>query len=335
MPATFPAVTKTLRRIAVPLVAATLPLAALAQATPAQAATKTCTSSTPVSQRPIIRYGDSGSCVALAQRLLGKAFFYSGAASGYWNATAQTGMSQFATAYRLLRRDGTVTAAGWATLEKVNAPFDKYKCGNGSSDKVLLVFDDAPTSTTSYKALIDAAKSGGYGIGIAPNGMYVKSGLVDVNAARARGLLVVDHTYDHYLLTSLSYDKIVWEITQPYNGSNYVRPPYGGTNSTVDAILAKYHKNNCLWDVDPRDWAKSTSRAPLEVPDFKVTPQQAADYIIGNAWGGSTAVVHLQHLGTDASLLKYIDDGLRARGLSLCRTWGRATNASMPNMYCL
>ena len=151
----------------------------------------------------------------------------------------------------------------------------------------------------------------------------------------ARGLLVVDHTYDHDLLTSLSYDKVVWEITQPYNGSNYVRPPYGATNSTVDSILAKYHKNNCLWNVDPRDWAKSTSRAPLEVPDFKVSPQQAADYIVGNAWGGSTVVVHLQHLGTDPALLKYIDDGLRDRGLSLCRSWGRASNASMPNMYCL
>ncbi|MBK6887568.1 MAG: polysaccharide deacetylase family protein [Tetrasphaera sp.] len=326
---------KALRRIAPALATALIPLAAVSQAAPAQAATLTCSSSTPISQRPTIGYGDRGTCVAYAQGLLKKAFFYSGPTTGYWNSDAQTGMAQFATAYRALRRDGSINAAGWTLLEKVNAPFDKFKCGNGSSDKVLLVFDDLPTSTSSYQALIDAAKTGGYGIGIAPNGMHIKSGLVDVNAARARGLLVVDHTYDHYLLTQLSYDKVVWEITQPYNGSNYVRPPYGGINSTVESILAKYKKNDCLWNVDPRDWAKSTSRAPLEVPDFKVTPQQAADYIVGNAWGGSTVVVHLNHLGSDASLLRYIDNGLRARGLSLCRNWGRASNASMPNMYCL
>lgn len=333
MAANFSGVTNA-RRIASALSAVAL-AGALLPGTSASAATVNCTSSTPPTSRPAINYGDNGTCVALAQRLLKQAYFYNGPTTGFWNAAARDAMIKFATSYRLVRRDGSVRSAGWDVLTKVNAPFQKYKCGNASTDKVLLVFDDEPTSATSYKALIDAAKAGGYGIGIAPNGKFVASGLVDVTMARNRGLLVVDHTYDHDLLTNMSYDQVVWEITRPYNGSNYVRPPYGAYNSTVETAFAKYKKNNCLWDVDPRDWARSTSKAPLEVPDFKVTPQQAADYIVGNAWGGSTVVVHLQHLGTDASLLKYIDDGLRQRGLRLCRNWPRPTNVLMPNQYCL
>lgn len=299
----------------------------------AQADTLTCSSSTPVAQRPVVHRGDGGTCVALAQRLLKQAFFYTGPTTGYWNADAEAGMIQFQTAYRLLRRDGSVTTASWQTLEKVNAPFDKFRCGNASSTKVLLVFDDTPTSASAYRALIDAARDGGYGIGVAPNGSVVRAGLADVAAARARGLLVVDHTYDHYDLTTLSSDKIRWELTQPYVGSNYVRPPYGSTNSTVVSIMSQLKKQNCLWDIDPRDWARSS--LPREVPDFRITPKEAADYIVRNARGGSSVVVHMQHLGTDPSLLRYIDAGLRDRGLSLCKKWGRATNANMPNAYCI
>lgn len=311
-----------------------LAVAGLAAPAPAAlAGTLTCTSSTPVAQRPVINRGDSGTCVALAQRLLKGAFFYSGPTTGYWNGDAEAGMIEFQKAYRLLRRNGSVTTASWKALEKVNAPFEQFKCGNASSTKVLLVFDDTPTSTTSYRALIDAARDGGYGIGIAPNGSVVRAGLVDVGAARSRGLLVVDHAYDHYDLTTLSPDKIRWEITQPDVGSNYLRPPYGATNATVLSIMAQQKKLNCLWDIDPRDWARSS--LPREVPDFRITPKEAADYIVRNARGGSSVVVHMQHLGTDPSLLRYIDAGLRDRGLSLCKKWGRATNANMPNAYCI
>ncbi|MEI2779530.1 MAG: polysaccharide deacetylase family protein [Tetrasphaera sp.] len=310
-----------------------LALAGVSVPAPAGATTLTCSSSTPVSQRPVIHAGDGGTCVALAERLLKQAFFYDGPTTGYWNGDAVDGMSRFQQSYRLLRRDGSVPTASWQVLEKVNAPFDQFKCGNASSNKVLLVFDDTPTSTTSYRALIDAARDGGYGIGVAPNGSVVRAGLADVAAARARGLLVVDHAYDHYDLTTLSSDKIRWEITQPDIGSNYLRPPYGSTNSTVLSIMAQQGKRNCLWDIDPRDWARSS--LPLEVPDFRISPREAADYIIRNARGGSSVVVHMQHMGTNASLLRYIDLGLRDRGLSLCKKWGRATNANMPNAYCI
>ncbi len=313
------------------LVAPLLGLAAPA----AHAATKDCSAATPLAQLPTLVPGDTGTCVAYAETLLQSAAFYSGAIDGTYSTSVAAATTAVQQAYRTLRRDGTVTPSTWSVLERIDAPFDKWTCGNASSDKVLLVFDDYPLSTAGYTALIDAAKAGNYGIGVAPNGMYVRSGLVDVTAARARGLLVVDHTYDHIDLTTLTPSQVAWEITQPYVGSNYVRPPYGAENATVDAVLAQYHKNDCLWDVDPRDWAREGHRVPLEVPDLRTTPQAAADYIVANAWGGSTVVVHMDHLGTDPTRLAYIDAGLRARGLMLCRNWGTATHGTMPNQYCL
>ena len=38
------------------------------------------------------------------------------------------------------------------------------------------------------------------GIGVAPNGSFVHSGRVDVDYAHKKGMLVVDHTFDHLVL---------------------------------------------------------------------------------------------------------------------------------------
>lgn len=196
------------------------------------------------------------------------------------------------------------------------------KCGNGGKG-VLLVFDDFPLSKKLYKQLIDTAKKSDAGIGVAPNGSFVRSGRVDVNYAREKGMLVVDHAFDHLLLTSkkLSYKKLVWEITQPDVGSNIVRPPYGAVNATVRKALKDHGKRLCLWNLDPEDWNHKS-------------PKAAADYIIKHAFAGATAVVHMNHLGTQPKLIPYIQKGLAKRGLKLCRPWSTPTPKKMPNRYC-
>jgi peptidoglycan/xylan/chitin deacetylase (PgdA/CDA1 family) len=199
----------------------------------------------------------------------------------------------------------TTTAVSTTTT----APeFNPYRCGNNTK-RVLLVFDDYPVSLARYKALVRQAAALGIGIGIAPNGKYIRSGRVDVNYARHRGMYVIDHGYDHYDLRYLSRAKIKWEITRPYNGSNYVRPPYGAHNAKVDAVFRENHKRMCLWNLDPRDWAYGT------------TATHAAHTIIRTARAGSVAVVHLNHLGAQPSLLVNIKRGLAARGLKLCRPY--------------
>lgn len=200
---------------------------------------------------------------------------------------------------------------------------DQYNpstCGNNSK-KVLLVFDDYPLSLKKYKALIRTAHRNNIGIGLAPNGKYVKSGRVKPNFARERGMMVVDHGYEHVNFTTLKYIQIAWQVTRPQIDSNYVRPPYGAYNNTVLKVFNNKGKRNCMWNLDPRDW------------DGK-TPEQAAKFIIKNAKKGSTAVVHMNHLGTKPNLLIDIKKGLAKRGIKMCKPWTKPTPHKLPPTYC-
>lgn len=290
----------------------------------ANAATRSCSSSTPVAQRPTVRYGDTGSCVRELQLRLNK-HGYGLATDGIFGPKTLSATKRYQTSVHIVS-DGIVGPITWGKLlGKVVTPprsssYNKYGCGN-AGNKVLLVFDDYPMSSTAFKSLISTAKKYNIGIGVAPNGMYVRSGRAPVSYARQNGMLVVDHTYDHRDLTTLSYSGVVWEITRPYVRSNYVRPPYGAENSTVRSALANYRKYDCLWNLDPRDWDGRS-------------PRSAADYIIRNARPGSTAVVHMNHLGTQPSLLPYIKSGLARRGIKMCTPWSKPTTNTMPAVYC-
>lgn len=298
--------------------------AVVPSAAPAQAAVVSCSSTTPLASRPLLRSGDTGSCVVdLQRRLIARGFSVGTAgADGIFGPATYSAVRRFQSA-RGLVVDGIVGPYTWAALLAAGWPpagYDRYRCGNAGS-KVLLVFDDHPVSSAGYYALINTARADGIGIGVAPNGTYVASGLVNVAYARSKGMLVVDHTWDHRDLTTLSVSGIAWEITRTAVGSNYVRPPYGAENSLVRNVLASYRKYDCLWNLDPRDWDGRTPRA-------------AADYIIAYARAGSTAVVHMNHLGTQPGLLAYIKAGLARRGLVMCAPWTGPTPGIMPSRYC-
>ncbi len=82
-----------------------------------------------------------------------------------------------------------------------------------------------------------------------------------------RGFEVVSHTYSHKLLTKLSdsqvrselerTNKLITEITgKPVP---HMRPPYGGRNARVDAIIKDLGMQIILWDVDTDDWRKRSA----------------------------------------------------------------------------
>ena len=213
------------------------------------------------------------------------------------------------------------SAAPSPTAKPKPKPYNKYQCGNVGS-KVFLTFDDTARNKSEFKKLVDEAARLNVGIGIVPNGNAVKAGRVSVSYARSKGMPVIEHTYDHPLLTKLSYKQIVKQITHPYINSNYVRPPYGAHNATVRKVLKDKGKYNCLWNLDPKDWAEGS------------TPEKAADYIIKNARKGSTVVVHLQHLGKDAKQLSRIKNGLAKRGIKLCEPMKAPTPKKLPSVLC-
>ena len=90
---------------------------------------------------------------------------------------------------------------------KMKRPFDQYTCrGNGSPTKSPS--STYPTSATSCRRLIPiAAKVAAMASGSRPMGC-----VGPVSSTSARRAASSSTTYDHDLLTSLSYDKVVWEI---------------------------------------------------------------------------------------------------------------------------
>lgn len=274
----------------------------------AQAATRTCSSSTPADQRPTLREGDRGSCVKIMQQLASKDSQVNLVADGVFGPKTKTGVKAYQSRHGLVS-DGIVGRNTWRSLVGSGSSTPpvgtSYQCGNTGS-RVLLVFDDYPLSSTGYKALIDEAERLNIGIGVAPNGKYVKSGRADIDYVRRAGMYPVDHTYNHPDLTKLSYSAIYKEITTSGVSTKWGRPPFGALNSTVRRAYDNAGMNLCLWTVDPRDWDGRSARS-------------AADFIVSNSRRGSTVVVHLNHLGTDPSQLSRIKSGLSKRGLYLCR----------------
>ncbi|GAB3586024.1 peptidoglycan-binding protein [Calidifontibacter terrae] len=295
----------------------------LTVASAASAATRSCTATTPASSRPVLRYADHGSCVTQAQTRL-RAYGASISADGSFGPATLSAVRSFQRS-KGLAVDGVVGPITWSHLVTGSTPppsstYRASRCGN-NGNKVLLVFDDTSPSMSSFRSLVYTAKVNGIGIGVAPNGNAVAAGRADPGYARANGMLVVDHTYDHRDLTTLSNAGITWEITRPQVNSNYLRPPYGATNARVNSILSQNGKYSCLWNLDPRDWDGKSAYS-------------AANYIVRNARPGSTVVVHLNHMGKTPSTLAYIKKGLANRGIAMCAPWSGATSTRMPATYC-
>jgi len=80
-----------------------------------------------------------------------------------------------------------------------------------------------------------------------------------VQAIRAQGSQVANHTWDHASVTGLTDAEITAELdrTDAVQGkARCVRPPYGATDPRVDALIEARGQRVELWDVDTRDWTR-------------------------------------------------------------------------------
>lgn len=195
------------------------------------------------------------------------------------------------------------------------------RCGNASSDKVLLVFDDYPDNYKQGKALLDEAVRLNIGVVVMPVGdKAINNGFIKVGEWEKAGMMVGYHTHTHPRFKNLTQKEIEDEIVSDKVTVNVVRPPYGQGGfdepyaQRVKNAFNKKGKLMCMWDLDPLDWKDKT-------------PGQAADAIVAEAKQGErlTTVVHLNKLGADPSQLARIKNGLEAKGLSLCPRWKQST----------
>jgi peptidoglycan/xylan/chitin deacetylase (PgdA/CDA1 family) len=299
--------------------------AVMAPAT-AQAATQTCSSSTPVANRPTLLYGDTGSCVTVAQSLLLKKGYSLGGytANGIFGPNTLAAVKLFQSRNGL-SSDGVVGPLTWkklaGTTTSAPAPapttYNIYKGPNYTS-RVVLTFDDCPRSLSAFKATVQAAKKLGIGLVLAPTGDCIKSGRFSASYAQSYGHYVINHSVTHADLTRLSYSSVLTQLSSPGVVTNYGRPPYGAYNTTVKNAYAAKGMRMWLWNVDTRDWDGPASQSTV------------IKRAVGGAYKGSTVLMHMQHNGFNATALSQIKSGLASRGLSVCRPASGATSVKLP-----
>jgi len=309
------------RRSLVLLAAALLALGAVpAMDSPAQAAVRSCSYSTHIVDRPVLRYGDTGSCVHVAQsELISKGYSVGTAGmNGVFGPDTLRAVKAFQREYGLTV-DGIVGQPTWTQL--ANGPkYDRARGPNYTS-RVVFNYDDCPNGLSAFKAAIEGAKSLGIGIVIAPDGKCInqyKAQGTDITAfARTNGQYVINHSVTHPHLTTLSYSAMLTELGSPGFVTNFGRPPYGDTNATVWKAYTAAGMRQWLWTLSPSNW---TGKAQAEV----------VAYVVTNSRAGDTVDMHMQSNAFNRSAMEQMKKGLAARGLLVCRPYSGTTPVRLP-----
>lgn len=189
------------------------------------------------------------------------------------------------------------------------------KCGNTSS-RVLLTYDDWAYGNS--KRIVAQAKllaSKDVGATFFPiRQEYIKylnsTGVNLATQVRDQGQWMGNHSWSHKNLTKLTKAGVTAEISKGAGGasgsSGYLRPPYGAYNASVKAIAEGMNYQVCTWTLDTLDYTGKTAA-------------QICSHVKANAKAGSVVLMHLHTKAYDAT--NCIVDGLRAKGLQLCRPY--------------
>lgn len=289
-------------------------------AAPAGAAVRSCSTSTPVAQRPTLRLHDSGSCVVVAQKaLVSKGYSVGSAgADGDFGAGTLRAARAFQKEFGL-DADGVVGPLTWAKLG-TGAAYTRGR-GPNTTSRVVATFDDCPPSVAAFRAMVEAADAAGVGLVLAPTGncltKYRKQGVDLAVLARSHGQYVINHTVSHPDLTTISYASVLTQLAAPGVVTNVGRPPYGASDTTVATAYTAAGMRQWTWTVDTRDWTGKTTA-------------QVVSYVVTNARAGDTVLMHMGWNAFTPTALTQIRAGLEARGLGLCAAYDGTTPTRLP-----
>ncbi len=198
-------------------------------------------------------------------------------------------------------RINSLTPAGWRAGPPLQ--FTTMSCTTVAR-KIVLSFDDGGDSASG---ILDVLNRYGAKAIFFPIGSWAKSHPDLVKRMVNEGHLVGGHTYAHPLLTRLSADQIRAEIAGGNIGNtNLFRPPYGAFNPLVSSIVSDLGSRMYLWNIDPRDWARTYAGGDQEI----------VDQITSRAFPGAVVVLHLQVRNTLIALPTIIER-LQAAGYSI------------------
>jgi peptidoglycan/xylan/chitin deacetylase (PgdA/CDA1 family) len=230
-------------------------------------------------------------------------------------AAKQTTMRQRLLATALLTALVSLGLVGIQAAPAQAATYYNSRCGN-TSGRVLLTFDD-----WAYGDPYRAIRIGAY---LQSRNIRAAFFLINqyaqyypgiVYTLRQQGHWVLNHTYSHPDLTTLSDAGVSWQIRHGIY-SNRLRPPYGAYDSRVANIAAGLRYRICTWTIDTKDWQK---------PDgvhYRST-SSIRDIVRTSPWSAKASGVVLGHLYTNyPSAIPGIIDDLHQQGLLFCRDRG-------------
>jgi peptidoglycan/xylan/chitin deacetylase (PgdA/CDA1 family) len=195
------------------------------------------------------------------------------------------------------------------------ATYSNARCGN-TSGRVLLTFDDwaygDPYRATGIGAYLQSRNIRAAFFLI---NKYAQSYPGIVSTLGRQGHWVLNHTYSHPDLTTLSDASVSWQIRHGIS-SNRLRPPYGAYNSRVANIASSLGYRICTWSIDTRDWQKPDGvhyRSSSSIRSIVRTSPRSA----------KASGVVLGHLFSNyPSAISGIINDLHQQGLLFCRNRG-------------
>lgn len=196
--------------------------------------------------------------------------------------------------------------------------YNKFRGPNYTS-RIILTFDDCPKTLTAYRNVLVYTKANNIGLVLAPTGNCITSfrrryGVDIATLGRQHGQYLINHSVSHPDLRTLSHAAIVRQLKAPGVVTNFGRPPYGATNTTVNNAYASVRMNQWLWTKDTNDWRSKTQA-------------QVVSYVVANSRPRDTVLMHLQWNGFNPSAIGGMKSGLAKKGFILCRAYRGADNA--------
>lgn len=169
-----------------------------------------------------------------------------------------------------------------------------------------LAFDDGPTSNTT--TLLNTLNSAGVKATFFIWGNRIASNPAAIQAIVNAGHRIENHSYSHQHMLNWTYQQVYNELQQAQqaikNASGVTptlfRPPYGETNTTINAAASALGLTPVTWDIDTQDWNGASTSA-----------------IVSAANGAQNGTVFLMHDGysTTNQAIPTIVANLKNRGL--------------------
>lgn len=188
--------------------------------------------------------------------------------------------------------------------QAINTP--RNRTGTGL---VRLTFDDGPGAYSEQ--VLDILKRYNVHATFYVIGRNVSRYPATMQRTVSEGHRIGNHSFSHADLTRLSRAGVEQELSSTQAAIQAVcgitptafRPPYGATNSTVQAVAASMGMSVDLWSIDTNDWMRPGSGA--------ITQR-----VLANTSPGAVVLLHVLHQDTVAALPSIIE-GIRSQGYTL------------------